>query len=191
LDDRLTEISRYFDDTAALQLRAAAECGNQILRVVDLIAAGFRNGNKVLLCGNGGSAADCQHMAAEFTGKLTRQREALAAIALTTDTSILTGQSNDNGFETVFSRQVEALGRRGDVLIGISTSGRSENVKQAMRTARAREIKTVALVGSGGPLIEEVDEAVLIPDNNTQRIQEAMLPIEHLICLLVERSLFG
>jgi phosphoheptose isomerase len=193
LDGRLKEISAYAEVTAALQLRAAEECGTQILEAADIIAVALRAGGKLLLCGNGGSAADCQHVAAEFTSTLSkeRQRGALAAIALTTDTSFITAYGNDYGFEGVFARQVEALGRAGDVLVGISTSGSSENVRRAIRVGRERLLRTIGIVGQRGPLREEVEVAIVIPADDTQHVQEAMLPIEHLICQLAERSLIG
>ncbi len=157
------------------------------------MVSALKAGNKVLLCGNGGSAADCQHMATELVGRLSREieRPAMAAIALTTDTSLLTAHANDHGFDGVFERQIEALGRPGDILVAISTSGRSENVRRAVRTARAMGIGTIGLMGNDGPLEHEVEHAVVIPDRDTQHIQEALLPVEHLLCSLVERALFG
>ncbi len=191
MEDRKAEIMRYFEATAALQRRAATECADRIVEVAQLIVDALGGDHKVLLCGNGGSAADCQHVAAEFTSRLSkRERGALAAIALTTDSSFLTAFGNDYGFEGVFARQVEALGRPGDVLIGISTSGRSENVRRAVRVARQRGLQTVGIVGQGGPLAAEVDKAIVIPDDDTQHVQEAMLPVEHLICQLVEEAMF-
>jgi D-sedoheptulose 7-phosphate isomerase len=145
-----------------------------------------------MICGNGGSAADCQHMAAELAGRLTKdfQRPGMAAIALTTDTSFLTAYANDFGYDGVFERQVEALGRPGDVLFAISTSGNSENVRRAVRTAHAHQIKTIALAGDGGALAREADLAIVIGSTVTAHVQEAMLPIEHVICHAVERELF-
>jgi D-sedoheptulose 7-phosphate isomerase len=118
-------------------------------------------------------------------------RPALAAVALTTDTSFLTAYGNDNGFDGVFERQVEALGRPGDVLLAISTSGRSENIRRAVRVAKKIGMMTIGLMGEGGPLAEEVQVAVVIPDRDTQHVQEALLPVEHLICSLAERAMFG
>lgn len=145
-----------------------------------------------MLCGNGGSAADCQHMAAELTCRLTAdfERPALAAVALTTDTSFLTAYANDCGFEGVFERQVRALGRRGDVVLGISTSGGSKNVRRALTAARESGLVTIALVGEGGALQREADVAIVVPSRVTAHVQEAMLPIEHVICHAVERELF-
>ena len=152
----------------------------------------FRSGGKVLLCGNGGSAADCQHMATEFVSRLSKEfeRPGLPAIALTTDTSFLTAFTNDCGFEGVFARQVQALGRPGDVLIGISTSGNSPNVIRAVEAARAAKMHIIALTGNSGRLTGIVDIAIAVPSDNTQHIQEAHLGIEHLLCYLIERHLF-
>lgn len=157
------------------------------------IAESFRGGGKLLLCGNGGSAADCQHMAAEFTNILDRSfdRGPLPAIALTTDTSFLTAFVNDSRkFAEIFSRQIEALGRKGDILLGISTSGSSENVIRAVETAKRMGIVTVALTGATGQLREAADLAIAVPSQRTGHIQEAHLAIEHAICDLVEEILF-
>ena len=189
----LEQIASYLGASMAVQRRVADSCARQIINASDAMAAALKAGNKVLLCGNGGSAADCQHMASELVSGLSpdAERPALAAIALTTDTSFLTAYANDHGFEGVFERQVEAQGRAGDVLVVISTSGRSENVRRAVRAAKAKGIATVGVVGEGGPLAKEVGIAVVIPDRDTQHVQEAMLPVEHLICSLVERAVFG
>lgn len=193
MDARLRQISGYFDASIAVQRQVADVCATQILAAADAITLAFQAGNKLLLCGNGGSAADCQHMATELVGRLSpeMERPGLMALALTTDTSFLTAYANDYGFEHIFERQVEALGRPGDVLVAISTSGRSENVRRAVRTAKATQLVTVALTGVDGPLADEVDFAIVIPDRSTQRVQEAMLPVEHLICTLVEEAVFG
>lgn len=163
-----------------------------IVDAARLIADAFRSGGKLLLCGNGGSAADCQHMAAEFTSILTKDfnRPGLPAIALTTDTSFLTAFSNDSGFEGIFSRQVQALGKPGDVLVAISTSGNSPNVVRAVETARSGGVRTIALTGSGGRLKQMTDIAIAVPSTATSHIQEAHLAIEHIICDVVERLLF-
>jgi phosphoheptose isomerase len=164
----------------------------QIVRGAEVIADSFRRGGKLLLCGNGGSAADCQHVAAEFVNRLTRDRErvALPALALTTDTSYLTAYANDCGFEGVYARQVEAFGRAGDVLLAISTSGSSPNVLAAANVARARGITVVALLGDTGPLAGLADVAIQVPSRDTQLVQQVHLAVEHLICELVERALF-
>jgi len=193
MDPRLKTIDDYLNVSVTLQQQVGAQCGAQILAASRAIASALQAGNKVMMCGNGGSAADCQHMATELVSRLSAEfeRPPIAAIALTTDTSVLTAYANDYGFDGVFQRQLEAIGREGDVLVGISTSGRSENVRRAVRMAKAMSIATVGLMGSGGPLEQEVDHAVVIPSIDTQRIQEALLPVEHLVCLLIEQALFG
>jgi D-sedoheptulose 7-phosphate isomerase len=159
-----------------------------------MVTEALRTGCKVMLCGNGGSAADSQHIAAEFTNRLRPdlQRPAMAALALTTDTSFLTSNANDYGFEHVFERQVEGLGREGDVLIGISTSGNSRNVIRAVQVCRNRRIATIGLLGgSGGQLRPLVDLAVVVPSSSTQHIQEAHITIGHIVSELVEQRLFA
>lgn len=184
---------KHFEESAEVKRQMAETCLDEIVAAAELIAATFRSGGKVLLCGNGGSAADCQHMAAEFVSRLTAdfERPGLPAIALTTDTSFLTAFANDCGFEGVFERQVQTLGKPGDVLIGISTSGNSANVIRAVEAARATDMRTIVLTGSGGRLAGMADVAVSVPSANTQHIQEAHLAIEHILCDLVERYLFG
>jgi D-sedoheptulose 7-phosphate isomerase len=183
---------QHLRNAAAAQELVISQCLEPIVEVANTIAEAFRDGHKVLLCGNGGSAADCQHMAAEFVSRLDRDfdRPPLPALALTTDTSFLTGFSNDCGYEGVFERQVCAFGAAGDVLILISTSGNSANLKPAIRAARERGVLTVGLFGRGGLVRGEVDSLIEIPAQDTQTIQECMLPIEHVICALVEKSLF-
>lgn len=178
--------------SAEVKNQAADVCADDIVRAAGLISDAVRSGHKILLCGNGGSAADCQHMAAEFVSRLTADfaRPAIAAIALTTDTSFLTAYANDVDFEGVFARQVEALGRQGDVLIGISTSGGSKNVIRAATVAKSLGVKVVILMGHSGALEELADVAVRVPSRSTQHIQECHLAIEHTICHLVERSVF-
>jgi len=180
-------------ESAEVKRRVVETCLDSILAAAELIAETFRSGGKVLLCGNGGSAADCQHMAAEFVNRLTADfvRPGLPAIALTTDTSFLTAFANDCGFEGVFERQVHALGKPGDVLIGISTSGNSTNVIRAMEAARAATMRTIVLMGSGGCLAGMADVTISVPSVSIQYIQEAHLAIEHILCDLVERYLFG
>ncbi len=182
----------YLLGSADVKVRVAADCVGAILAAADIIGNVFRSGGKVMLCGNGGSAADCQHMAAEFVSRLTKDvvRPGLPAIALTTDTSFLTAFANDCGFDGVFARQVEALGRAGDVLIAISTSGSSVNVIRAVSAARAARVGTIVLTGQSGPLAGMADVVISVPSQDTQHIQEAHLAIEHLICCLVERDLF-
>jgi D-sedoheptulose 7-phosphate isomerase len=178
---------------AEIRLRAAETSVESILSGASLIVKCFRAGNKVLICGNGGSAADAQHMAAELVNSLSKEfdRPGLPAIALTTDTSFLTAYANDRGWEGVFERQMLALGNADDVLIGISTSGQSKNVIKCLATAREKGLKTIGLFGEGGGLGDTVDQAIVIPSADTQHVQEVLLAVEHIICILVEQTLFG
>lgn len=192
--DSISLIRAQLEAGAAVTLKAAAECAPAIARGADLIVESLSVGGKLLLCGNGGSAANCQHLAAEFVNVLDRgrPRPPLAAIALTTDTSLLTAIANDRGFEEVFERQVEALGRRGDVLLGITTGGKSPSVLRALRQARRQGLVTITLTGAGGNEVAALaDVAVLVPSDNTQHIQEAHLAIGHLLCALVEQRIAG
>jgi D-sedoheptulose 7-phosphate isomerase len=190
--DQMEAVRLYLLESAELKRQVAEQCLPSILAAADLIADTFRSGGKVMLCGNGGSAADCQHMAAEFVSRLSKEfeRPGLPAIALTTDTSFLTAFANDCGFEGVFERQVQALGKPADLLIGISTSGNSPNVIRAVAAAQAVGIHTIILTGSGGRLAGMADVAIAVPSQNTQHIQEAHLGIEHSLCHLVEWQLF-
>jgi D-sedoheptulose 7-phosphate isomerase len=175
---------------ADLRLKVAGNCGRQIVEAALLISDCLAAGGKLLLFGNGGSAADAQHLAAEFVGRFVVERPGLAAIALTTDSSILTAVANDYGFERVFARQIEALARPGDVAIGISTSGNSPNVIEAVKTAKKQNLKTIGLVGNdGGALAGCVDLAVTVAAENTARIQECHIAIGHILCELVENEL--
>lgn len=163
-----------------------------IVAIAERIVDTFQRGGKVLLCGNGGSAADAQHIAAEFVSRFRRERRGLPAMALTTDTSILTAIGNDYGYERVFARQVEALGRPGDAVIGISTSGASASVLAAMRAARDGGMATIGLTGAtGGVLIGQVDLCLCVPSQNTARIQEVHITVAHVVCEIVERALFS
>ncbi len=191
-DGRLRHVTERLLQTSALQKRVGEELPAAITEAADLIVECFNRGGKVMLCGNGGSAADCQHMAAEFVGVLSRDfdRPPLPAIALTTDTSFLTGFSNDRGFDRIFERQVQGLGKAGDVLVAISTSGNSPNVVGAVKAATDMGMRTVGLLGDGGQLTALVDCPIVVPSQSTPHIQEALLPIEHVICTLVERALF-
>ena len=193
MQKQIEKVIAYMAATSTLQRKVADACASQIVEACDAVITALRAGNKVLLCGNGGSAADCQHMATELMSRLSRDRERapLSAIALTTDSSFITAYGNDYGFDGIFDRQVEALGRPQDVLIAISTSGRSENVRRAVRAAKVKGMTTIGLTGAGGALEQEVDFAVVVPDDDTQRVQEALLPVEHLICWFVENGVFG
>ena len=164
----------------------------RIAETVSLLAKAFRAGNKLLVMGNGGSAADAQHLAAEIVGRFKMERRGLPAIALTTDSSILTAVGNDYGFDAVFTRQVEALAGPGDVVIGISTSGTSRNVKAALELARTRGCCTVGLLGrDGGTIAGLVDLPLVVPSCETPRIQEGHITIIHIVCDLLEQELFG
>ena len=192
--DRLdNRVRAHLIESAEVKRQIVETCVDSILAAANLIADTFRSGGKVLLCGNGGSAADCQHMAAEFVNRLTMdfERPGLPAVALTTDTSFLTAFANDCGFEGVFERQVQTLGKPGDVLISISTSGNSTNVIRAVEAARTANMHTIVLTGSGGCLTGMTNIAISVPSTNTQYIQEAHVAIEHILCGLVECHLFG
>ena len=192
--ERDSSVIQHLHQSAQVKLRTAESCWSVIVETADLIAKTMKNGGKLLLCGNGGSAADCQHMAAEFTSRLSADfpRPGLPAIALTTDTSFLTAYANDFDFAGIFARQVEAIGKPGDVLVGISTSGNSANVIRAFKAAKTIGIVTVGLTGAAGGRLREFSHVcVCIPSDNTQHIQEAHLAVEHIICHLVERLLFG
>ena len=157
-----------------------------------ITADAMKAGRKLLVCGNGGSAADSQHLVAEFVSRLTVDRPALRAIALTTDTSILTAIGNDYSYDNVFERQVEALGMEGDVLLAISTSGNSKNCVKALKLAKTMGIHTVAYTGNGGGAMKEhADLNVIIPSDTTMNIQESHLALEHIYCMVVERFYFG
>jgi D-sedoheptulose 7-phosphate isomerase len=167
-----------------------ASCNSVIETAAELLISTLQHGGKILLCGNGGSAADCQHIAAEFVVRYEKKRRALAAIALTTDSSILTAHANDFDFDTVFSRQVEALGNAKDCLIAITTSGNSNNVLKAVTAARAKGMTVIALTGgTGGTLREHATVTVCVPSNVTARIQEAHILIGHYWCGVVEERL--
>lgn len=150
----------------------------------------LKNNNKLLICGNGGSAADSQHFACELTGRFIKERKGLPAIALTTDTSFLTAWSNDYSFDTIFSRQVEALGNKGDLLFAISTSGNSDNCIEALNKAKEMGITTISLLGKDGGMMKDLsDYAIVVPDDTTFRIQESHIMIIHIICYLIEQEL--
>ncbi|KKM22062.1 hypothetical protein LCGC14_1629150 [marine sediment metagenome] len=165
---------------------------SQINQISSIIIEAYRRKKKVILFGNGGSAADAQHIAGELVNRLHLEREALPAIALTTDSSVLTSIANDYDYSRIFARQVEALAKEGDVVIGISTSGGSSNVIEAVKTAKEKGAKTVGFTGKkGGKLAELVDFVISVPSDETPRVQESHITILHIICYLVERELFG
>jgi D-sedoheptulose 7-phosphate isomerase len=178
---------------ATLQAVLADESIAQtICTIGELTAHAMRDGHKLLVAGNGGSAADAQHLVAEFVSRLTIDRPALRAIALTTDSSILTAAGNDFGFDRIFSRQIEALGQPGDVFLGISTSGNSPNILKALHQAREMDIITVGFSGNGGGQMRDLcDHNVIIPSDTTMNIQECHLALEHIFCMAVERFYFA
>jgi D-sedoheptulose 7-phosphate isomerase len=162
----------------------------EVARVARMIIEAMREGGKLLIFGNGGSAADAQHIAAELAFRMGRDRQALSAMALTTDTSLLTAIGNDRSFDFIFARQIQALGRKGDIALAISTSGNSPNVIQAVEQARAMEIKTIGLLGNtGGKLATLVDLPLIVPHTVTPRIQEVHIAIGHIVCQLIEDEL--
>lgn len=187
-------VKSHLYDSMDTKERVVRRCTPSIILAAKIIAKAFSMGNKVLLCGNGGSAADCQHIAAEFVNLLTlkNERPALPAIALTTDTSILTAAANDFGYDKVFVRPIQALGKPGDVLIGITTSGNSANVLSACAAARLHKMKTLVLTGSDGKCYSDgnVDVIIGVPSEKTQHIQEAHITIGHILCELVETMLY-
>jgi D-sedoheptulose 7-phosphate isomerase len=181
-------------ESSAIKLKIAKQCVGDISKAIDVLLAAMKNRKKVLLCGNGGSAADAQHLATEFVIRLNPaiKRPGLPAIALTTDTSNLTAGANDIGYDNVFARSVEALGNEGDVLIGITTSGNSESVNRAFSKAREKKMSTIGFLGKdGGKSRPLVDVAIIVPSNDTQRIQEGHITIGHIIFQEVEQELFG
>ena len=186
-----TIIQQELEESAAVKKTVAENLADVIAKAAGTIIASYQNGGKLLLCGNGGSAADAQHIAGELVGRFLKERKALSAIALTTDTSILTALANDYSVEKIFARQVEAHGKTGDVLLAISTSGNSANIIQAVETAKTSGVKTIGLLGKGGGKMKgKCDIEIIIPSENTQRIQEAHITIGHIICGLVEKELF-
>jgi len=187
-------ISSILNESADIKRKISESCINEIILAGEIIAECLKSGKKVMLCGNGGSAADSQHIAGEFIVRLTskRNRNALPAIALTTDTSVITACSNDFGFEHIFSRQVEALGNEGDVLLGISTSGNSQNVINAINEAKEKNVKTIAFLGAGGGKSKGISDVdIIIPSDNVCRIQEGHSTVGHILCDIVENMIFG
>jgi D-sedoheptulose 7-phosphate isomerase len=187
-------IADSLKESSETKLRILRHCAQDISKAIELVGSALRQKGKVLLCGNGGSAADAQHLATEFVIRLDPniQRRALPALALTTDSSTLTAGANDIGYENVFTRSIEAHGSAGDVLIGISTSGNSESVNRAFRKAREMRLTTIGLLGKkGGKARDLVDCAIIVPSDDTQRIQEGHITIGHIILQQVEQELFG
>jgi D-sedoheptulose 7-phosphate isomerase len=193
--DLQRRIRDHFEDSARLKREAADVLAGPIAEAVELVTAALASDRKLLVCGNGGSAADSQHLAAELIGRFERERPELAAIALTTDSSILTAIANDYSFEQVFAKQVRGLGREGDVLVAISTSGNSPSVVAAAEAARERGLSIVALTGRGGgrlgEMLGEGDVHLCVPHERTARIQEVHLLIVHCLCDGIDHSLMG
>ena len=185
-------VIRALAESAEVKKAVAEQLVEPIVKASQMIIDTYKEGNKVLLIGNGGSAADAQHIASELVGRFQMERKALPAIALTTDTSTLTSLANDYGYDTIFSRQLEALASAGDVLIAITTSGASENMLKAIETAHSQGVLVIALTGEKGKQLEDTTElTITVPSANTQRIQEAHITIGHIICHLVEEELFN
>jgi len=188
-------ILAHFQESADLKLQSAAALSSPISQAIELMFSALSNGNKILACGNGGSAADCQHFAAELVGRFERERFPLPAIALTTDTSIMTAVGNDYSFREIFSKQVQAFGQAGDILLAISTSGNSANVLAAVEAALEREMRVVAFTGKDGgalaKLLTDADVHINVPHSRTARIQEVHLVAIHCICDGIDVALFG
>lgn len=187
IKDSLTESSE-------VKLKILQNCSESIIKTISIVTEAFRKGNKLMLCGNGGSAADSQHLATELVIRLSHviKRPALPAISLSTDSSLLTAGANDIGFENVFARSIEGLGKEGDVLIAISTSGNSPNIIKAVEKAKEMKIVTIGFLGGdGGKLLPLVNEAIVIPSTSIQRIQEGHITVGHVVAESVEMELYG
>ena len=184
-----------FQESAELNIQAAASLAPPIAEAIDLIFTALSNGNRILACGNGGSAADSQHFAAKLVGRFERERLPLPAIALSTDTSVLTAIGNDYGYHEIFAKQIQALGQAGDVLLAISTSGQSGNVVAAVEAAQERDMRVVALTGNNGgalsSILTDVDVHICVPHERVSRIQEIHLLIIHCLCDGIDVALFG
>lgn len=187
----MLDFKQIINDSIDVKTKILENCVNDIESASEILIKAVKDGNKILWCGNGGSAADAQHMAAELMGGLrSHDRPAIASLALTTDTSFITAWSNDTDYETIFSRQIEAIGNKGDVLIAISTSGNSKNVIRAIETAKEKRIRVIVLTGkSGGNMANSGNINICIPSDDTQRIQEGHLMVEHILCESVESSI--
>lgn len=189
------QILSHFRESAELKMQAAEQLQEPIAHAIDIMFTALSNGNKIMACGNGGSAADCQHFAAELVGRFERERLPLPAMALSTDSSIMTAIGNDYSFTEIFSKQVQAFGQAGDVLLAISTSGNSGNVVQAVEAALERDMRVVALTGKNGgviaTLLSNADANICVPHERTARIQEVHLLAIHCICDGIDNALFG
>jgi D-sedoheptulose 7-phosphate isomerase len=189
LKDTMKYIQNQLMESAAVKTELARTSADLIRLIAEMAIGRLRSGGKILLCGNGGSAADSQHIAAELVGRFRLNRKGFPAVALTTDTSVLLSVGNDYGFEDVFRRQVEALGRKGDMLIGLSTSGNSMNVVKAAEQAKSSGLSTVALVGASRCRLDDLADLVVhVPSTDTARIQESHIAIGHILCDLIEQA---
>lgn len=185
-------IEEAFKESAAIKLRFVEMNIDKIIEAAGLMVSAFRRGNKIILFGNGGSATDASHLAAEFVNRFKRDREGLPAISLTADMAVMTSISNDYDYSNSFARQIKTLGKKGDIAIAISTSGNSSNVIKGVEASRHLGIKTIALTGgNGGKLADSSDYAFIVPSNDTPRIQETHITLGHVICELVEEEIFG
>ena len=194
--DLITRISQHFKDSAQIKLNAIDVLAGPIAQAIEAMVGCLLNNGKILACGNGGSAADAQHLAAELVGRFEAERHELAAIALTTDTSIISAIANDYGYQLVFAKQVRALGQPGDVLVAISTSGNSPSVIEAINAAHANDLRVIALTGRGGGVIGEIlhddtDVHICVPAERTARIQETHLLAIHCLCDGIDCLLMG
>ena len=189
----MNDIKSIIQENNTVLVKMLDQCVADIKEASDLSILAIKNGNKIIWCGNGGSAADAQHMAAELMGGLvSHDREPIPSIALTTDTSFITAWANDTGYETIFSRQIEGLGNAGDILVAISTSGNSVNVLRAIKCAKNKKMKIIILTGeTAGKMKDLGDVRICIPSTNTQRIQEGHLLAEHILCELMEASILN
>ena len=188
-------ILSHFHESAELKIQSATVLAQPISQAIEMMFSALSNGNKILVCGNGGSAADAQHFAAELVGRFERERFPLPALALTTDTSILTAVANDYSYRDIFSKQVQAFGQAGDILLALSTSGNSANVMAAIEAALEREMRVVAMTGKGGgaigKMLTDADVHICVPADRTARIQEVHLVTIHCICDGIDVALFG
>jgi len=191
--DKKIFITESLKESSEIKLKVLESCYEDILKAGDALVDCVKRGNKLLFCGNGGSAADCQHLATEFMVRLSHDvnRPAIGAIALSTDSSNITAGGNDIGFENIFARNVEGIGNKGDILIGISTSGNSENIIRALKKAKEKGIVTIGLLGrTGGKMKQECDYSICIPSDNVQRIQESHITVGHILCEITEREIY-